>query len=284
MGGGSHMSKAFSSVDIVNQCLFDKARTSEFEKAISQNVKPGDVVLDLGTGSGILALLSARAGARKVVAIEYDPYIMQLARENIARNGFERCIEVIEADATMCQFEKGIKFDVVIAELVTTGMIDEVEVQAINNIHANDVLKKTTVFIPSVQATYARLAHVDYSMLGFDMRTVMHFWKEHRLEDRISFASDKELFDSVHFDRVVDENVKVDLTFTITEPMKINTVYLESFSTLGKDQILGYTPSLNAPVAIPLQRDIDVVEGQEVRMQFSYIFGQGYGNFMSTEL
>ena len=50
--------------------LTDKVRMSLYAEAIPAVVKSGDAVLDIGTGSGVLALLSIRAGASKVYAVE----------------------------------------------------------------------------------------------------------------------------------------------------------------------------------------------------------------------
>jgi len=52
-------------------------------------------VLDLGTGSGLIAVLCARLGAR-VVATDVNPHAVRLARNNAARNGV--AIEVVESD------------------------------------------------------------------------------------------------------------------------------------------------------------------------------------------
>lgn len=54
---------------------------------LEQLVKPGARVLDVGTGSGILAIAAARLGATEIVGIDLDPVAVEVARENIAKNG-----------------------------------------------------------------------------------------------------------------------------------------------------------------------------------------------------
>ena len=55
--------------------------------ALERIVRPGDAVLDVGTGSGILALAAARLGAARVDALDTDPVAVAATRENAARNG-----------------------------------------------------------------------------------------------------------------------------------------------------------------------------------------------------
>lgn len=62
-------------------------------------VKPGDSVLDLGTGSGILAIAAARLGAGRVVGVELDPDALPVATQNARRNGVERTVSFLEGDA-----------------------------------------------------------------------------------------------------------------------------------------------------------------------------------------
>ena len=51
-------------------------------------------VLDVGTGSGILAIAAARLGAGRVVALDVDPVAVEAAAENVRRNGVERVVTV----------------------------------------------------------------------------------------------------------------------------------------------------------------------------------------------
>jgi protein arginine N-methyltransferase 1 len=73
-------------VDAHREFLSDAVRLSAYEAAIRQQVRAGDIVVDLGAGSGILGLLACRAGAARVYAIEPSGLI-ELARAIAAENG-----------------------------------------------------------------------------------------------------------------------------------------------------------------------------------------------------
>jgi SAM-dependent methyltransferase len=79
--------------------IADKVRMGAFVRALREAVKPGTVVVDIGTGTGIFALLACRFGARRVYAIEPDDAI-QVAREIAAANGFADRIEFVQAMST----------------------------------------------------------------------------------------------------------------------------------------------------------------------------------------
>jgi predicted RNA methylase len=74
--------------------LADAPRNDFYAQAIRATVRPGDVVLDIGTGSGLLAMLAAQAGAARVVACEANPALAATAREIVRRNGFADRIEI----------------------------------------------------------------------------------------------------------------------------------------------------------------------------------------------
>lgn len=62
-------------------------------------VKPGDAVLDLGTGSGILAIAAVRLGAARVIGVELDAEALPIAQANADRNGVGEKIQFLEGDA-----------------------------------------------------------------------------------------------------------------------------------------------------------------------------------------
>lgn len=77
----------------------DRARTDAYAEAIRRVVAPGDVVLDLGAGTGLFSMLACQAGARRVFAVETSAYI-EVARELARVNGFDDRIECIQGDST----------------------------------------------------------------------------------------------------------------------------------------------------------------------------------------
>jgi ribosomal protein L11 methyltransferase len=63
-------------------------------EALEDTVRPGQVVLDVGAGSGILSIAAARLGAARVLALDTDPLAVQIARENVALNRVEDVVQV----------------------------------------------------------------------------------------------------------------------------------------------------------------------------------------------
>jgi len=73
-------------VDTHRQYLSDRVRVGVYAAAIPLVVRPGDVVLDIGTGTGVLGILACRAGARRVYAIEAEGTV-EVARAVAEANG-----------------------------------------------------------------------------------------------------------------------------------------------------------------------------------------------------
>jgi len=63
-------------------------------EALEGLVRPRTKVLDLGTGSGILAIAAAKLGTRSVTAVDNDPVAVKTARENVTANGVQETVDV----------------------------------------------------------------------------------------------------------------------------------------------------------------------------------------------
>jgi ribosomal protein L11 methyltransferase len=76
----------------------------------------GRRAIDVGTGSGVLAIAARKLGAREVAAVDCDPDALQNARENIERNAEGAAITLVEADLSGLEIPPG---DVVLANLTS---------------------------------------------------------------------------------------------------------------------------------------------------------------------
>jgi hypothetical protein len=93
--------------------LADTVRTDAFRRAIDATVRRGDVVCDLGAGTGILALFAVSAGARRVFAVEEGP-VAAIAREIIAANDAEGIVELVVGRSSSVDLPE--RADVLISE------------------------------------------------------------------------------------------------------------------------------------------------------------------------
>jgi len=102
----------FGSYDfVVPEGVYEPAEDS-FLFAENLEVKTGGVVLDLGTGSGILAVLAARK-AGSVVAVDVNPYAVRCAKSNTKLNRVEDKISFLQANL-FSAFDAKAKFDVIL--------------------------------------------------------------------------------------------------------------------------------------------------------------------------
>lgn len=205
--------------------LSDRVRMDAYFNSVFQNKHHfiGKTVLDVGTGSGILAIWAAQAGARKVYAVEATK-MCEHARQLVKANGLEGVVEVIEGsieDVTLPE-----KVDVIISEwmgyfLLRESMFDSV-------ICARDRwLKPTGVMYPSHARMWVapiRSRLVDQKMNDYDAA----------MEDWCSFV------DETKHSYGVDMSV---LTGPFTEEQKKYYKQTSLWNSLHPEQVIG-TPAI----------------------------------------
>lgn len=89
--------------------------------ALGDRVKPGQLVFDIGAGSGILAIAAAKLGARRVVAVDLDESAARVARRNAVVNRVADTIAVICGDGMRCLRDRA---DLIVANLTAAQIIE----------------------------------------------------------------------------------------------------------------------------------------------------------------
>lgn len=132
--------------------LQDVVRTDAYEKSICEVVRPEHSVLDFGCGTGILAMFAARAGARKVIAVDRSPFI-KTAKEIALQNGFHN-IDFYHDDHQSLQLEE--KVDVIVSEWMGHCLFYEAMLEPLLAIR-DRYLAKQGIMIPAQVSLHAGL-------------------------------------------------------------------------------------------------------------------------------
>jgi ribosomal protein L11 methyltransferase len=106
-GTGQHPTTAF--------CLRELARCGKKEAGWS--------FLDIGTGSGILAIAAAKLGYSPVHAFDFDPEAVRVARANARANGVHNQLRIVRRDMTKLPIQPVRQYDLICANLISTLLI-----------------------------------------------------------------------------------------------------------------------------------------------------------------
>lgn len=262
----------FSNLMMIGECLLDNKRTNLFKEAIKSVVKPGDTVLDGGTGSGILAILAAEAGAKKVYAIEIDPEIAKIAERNIKHNNLDNIIEVIIADLKNVSIPK---VDVLIMEMMDTGLIAEQQVPAINNLVGSGVIGNSTNIIPSICETYIEFVKYDFTFHGLEMPFIIQARNFSATKRILDTYSDLILLNKIYLNRINDLAVTFQGKFTARMDGEVNSIVLKSKINLTDEIATWGTTDMNMPISIPIPTK-HVSKGSNMNFKISYTLAHGF--------
>jgi hypothetical protein len=275
------MSEIWSNTDFPYMCLRDEVRTLSFRAAIRAVVRPGDVVLDVGAGSGILSFFAAEAGAGQVIAVEIDPLLCRSLRRSIDLNGFADRIRVVEGEATAVDLPQDV--DVVVAELIDTGLLDEQQVPVLNALRDRGVIGRDTLVVPDAYTTRLQLVHARECYYGFAIAAPKHAWPfydqgEGWHPSTVEPASETVDIASLRFGegtigRRRSGRVRLDVDPTVD----INAVRLSGRIALAAGIEVGATHALNGDKVLA----IPTIEGwSSVDLQWSLEMGGGLGSLL----
>jgi len=270
-------SSTLSNFLLIDECLLDVRRVKIFKAAIERIVKPGDVVLDAGTGTGIMALCAARAGAKKVFAIELDPDIAEVARHNVHTNHYDGVIEIINQDVTTFTIKNRAPVDVLIMEMLDTGLIAEHQATAMTALRQNGVIDDHTRLLPAKVNLLMRAIDYDFDFYGFDMPSIIQA-RNYGAKKRIKRTlSDLQSYGIIDFMSMTSHRFEAKVSVKMNQTGKANGVELRMDIYLGGKKY-SHTTDMNMPVIVPIKERM-VKRGDVIDLKISYNMGEGFGTF-----
>ena len=166
------------------EMLNDEKRNDAFQRALTNAITPDTVVLDIGSGTGLLAMMAARAGAKETVTCEMVPQLAELARDTVALNGLADRIITLDKKSTslVIGYQMVHKASLLVTETVDCGLLGEGIVSSIAHAKAN-LLTDDAQIVPCAATVYAmvvespRLRNLNMARTaaGFDVSLINRY-------------------------------------------------------------------------------------------------------------
>lgn len=271
--------------------IADRERMDAYIGAMRQVVRPGSVVLDIGCGMGIFALLACQIGARRVYAVEPDDAI-QVARELAVENGYEDRIVFIQDRSDRIGLPE--KADVVVSDL--RGVLPLFQQHLPSVIDARKrFLASAGILIPQRDTLWAAVADapdlhnryfggLDEDSYGLKMnaaRTIVaNTWSKARVEPQ-QVIVEPQCWATLDYRTISDANTSGELTWTMTQSRKGSGLIVWFDSLLIHGVTMSNAPS--APELIygnaffPWPEPVDLDAGDRIRVNLkAQLVGQDY--------
>lgn len=266
----------FSNLMVIGECLLDDRRTKTFQRAIQRTVTHGDTVVDIGTGSGILAMMAAQVGAKRIYAIDIAPDIVHFARVNVKNNNLSKKIKVIRADAK--HFTLPRPADVMTMELMDTWLVGEQQAIALNQLRKNHVIETRTRLIPYRYQCAVTLMQYDFSFYGFFMPFIIQARNFGVRKHIVKKLSDAVIVQDINFQKPINSHINISISLDIQKNGNCNAVLLTAKTFLAPGISLWGTTDLNMPIIVPLKSRA-VRCGAQVNLRIHYNMGMGFQSF-----
>lgn len=249
------------------EMVADEKRVIPFKRAINEVCK-GKIVLESGAGSAIMSILAAKAGAKRVYAVEIDPIVAAIARENIEGSGFDNItlIQKSTLDVTPEDLDN-LKAEVVIAENLSTWQITEPQIKIMNYINKY-LAEENVVCLPAHITNILELAESKYVFEGIiHMKT--HFFEFSGIRPP-KLLSEKKIFNKINMLKINPLLADNAIEVAVTEDGTLNSLRLTSPVTIYKGIEFEQSDSLMPPVIVPLQNSLRVRRGQVLQLRIRY--------------
>lgn len=244
--------------------LRDRARLDGYAEAIRRVVRPGDVVADVGAGSGILSWIAWRAGARKVLAVESNTHSYKRLLRLVRQNGATGHVVPVLSDGT--QWRPGEPVDVVVCELMETGLLHEPIAAVMRNVH--EWPHRPRAILPKEARLLVEGVELDDVYHGYraPMPGFRYVGEGVPLTDLAPYAA-------YDFEREAPPE-RADARFVLVARRDglLGGVQLRTRTLVAQGVEAGEGPAYCTPIALPLDEPVPVRAGERLAGRLRYDF------------
>lgn len=260
------------------EMIRDRIRMDAYTEALRRAVRPGSVVLDIGTGAGICALLACRFGAARVYAVDPND-ALHVAREIAAANGYGERIRFIQALSTEVTLPE--QADVIVSDLRGVLPLYQGHIPAIMDARQR-LLAPGGALIPQRDTLWAAVVEAPEAYLpvvspwadpglGFDMsagRAIMaNSWRKVVVTPD-AFLVEPALWAILDYARVASPDISAEIAWKVVRPGVGHGLSLWFETALAED--VGFTAAPGRPPTIygqaffPWERPVPLAVGDRV--------------------
>jgi len=263
-------SSGLDTIDAVH-CVLDRNRTLAFMHAIEQSVKPGDIVVEAGAGTGILAIFAAALQAN-VYGIEINEETLSMAQdlaESFFRKGIldKKNLHLISADARLWTPPE--KIDVIISENIYAGMFYEMQVPIMN--HLLNFLNPFGRVMPNSMQSYIILSETELPSGQKHGNSFSNSEAEGRI-CAFKELSDPILYDEINFYRKNCADCRANFRIPIKKSGFINSLIIYSPINVAPNIVLQRQDMIfmGEDIFIVIDPPIQIEEGSTVNINIAH--------------
>ncbi|WP_052959106.1 methyltransferase domain-containing protein [Methanoculleus sediminis] len=134
----------FEDVSCHEMMIADTVRMKRYYDAINRHINPDDIVVDLGTGTGVLSFFAAQKNPKKIYAVDHSEFMIAVAQKIADGNGINNVVFLPQNSRF---FEPDEKVDVILHEQMGSNLVDENMIENILDLKKR-ILKNTGRILP----------------------------------------------------------------------------------------------------------------------------------------
>jgi len=271
------------SLHFYGQMIADTARMGTYAAALRQVVKSDSVVMDLGSGPGVFALLACKLGARRVYAVE-PSNVIGLAREAAAANGFADRIQFFESMSTEITVDE--RASIIVSDL--RGVLPWFQQHIPSIIDARERhLARGGTLIPQRDRVWAAVIEADdrYEELvapwenngfGLDLsagtRLITNNWRKTRIRAEQLFV-EPVCWTTIDYHEVNTPDIQAEITWRAARSGTAHGVAVWFDSELVEGVSFSNHPSLPEMIygqgLFPFSQPVELMEGDRIELRLA---------------